>query len=44
MRILIALIVGVLAYFVAQFVFNQPLSAILGIAAGAMTFLGYDRV
>lgn len=42
MNLLIALAVGVLTYFVAHLVFNEPISFLLGVVAGLLTFFG-DR-
>lgn len=43
MNILIALIVGILAYFVAHLVFNEPISMLFGLLAGLSVLFG-DRV
>lgn len=40
MNILVGLIVGVLAYFVAHLVFNEPISALLGLLAGLSVVFG----
>lgn len=40
MNILIALIVGVLAYFIAHLIFNEPISALIGILAALSVLFG----
>lgn len=43
MQILLALIIGILAYFVAHLVFNEPISFLIGLLAGIVTLFG-DRL
>lgn len=40
MQILIALIVGIIAYFVAHLVFNEVISALIGVVAALSVFFG----
>lgn len=44
MRILLALVLGVIGYFVAQLVFNQPVSALIGVVVGVAVYFGDRRI
>lgn len=43
MNILFGLVAGILGYFVAMLVFNQPISALIGILIGLVVAFGWDR-
>lgn len=43
MNILIALILGIVAYFVAHLVFNHPISLLVGIVVALAYYFGFDR-
>lgn len=43
MNLLFGLIAGVLAYFVSLLVFNQPISALIGIGIGLVVAFGMPR-
>lgn len=44
MQILLALIVGVVAYFVAHLVFNEPISILIGVLAALSLLFGDSYV
>lgn len=41
MNLLFGLLAGVIGYFVAHLVFNQPIAALIGLAIGLVVAFGY---
>jgi hypothetical protein len=43
-RLLIAFVLGALAYFLAHLVFNEPISMLIAVLVGVVYFFGQERL